>query len=108
MELYQPQRTRRTRKRRRRVRPLSDRIIVKKKSQSKSVMDAGGGTGSNPLSLPPSLSPRGQKKSKFGDRTQKHYLPYEERKGQFILLSLKRKREKKHKKYEHIEHGRGM
>lgn len=30
-------------------------LIVKIKSQSKSVMDAGGGTGSNPLSLPPSL-----------------------------------------------------
>lgn len=56
-------------------------------------MDAGGGTGSNPLSLPPSLQ-EAKKKSKFGDRTQKHYLPYEERKGQFILLSLERKREK--------------
>lgn len=33
-------------------------------------------------------------KIKIWDRTQKHYLPYEERKGQFILLSLKRKREK--------------
>lgn len=58
-------------------------------------MDAGGGTGSNPLSLPPSLQEAKKKKNKFGDRTQKHYLPYEERKGQFILLSLKRKEEKK-------------
>lgn len=40
-------------------------LIVKIKSQSKSVMDAGGGTGSNPLSLPPSLS-EAKKKSKFG------------------------------------------
>lgn len=39
-------------------------------------MDAGGGTGSNPLSLPHSLQ-EAKKKSKFGDRTQKHYLPYE-------------------------------
>lgn len=46
--------------------------------------------------FPLSLSPTAKKKSKskFGDRTQKHYPPYEERKGQFILLSLKRKREK--------------
>lgn len=45
------------------------------------------------LSLPPSLQ-EAKRKTKFGDRTQKHYLPYEERKGQFILLSLQRKREK--------------
>lgn len=64
--------------------------------------------GAAPDRIPfPSLKEQ-KKKSKFGDRTQKHYLPYEERKRQFILLSLKRKKREKHKKYEHIEHGRGM
>lgn len=56
----------------------------------------GGGTGSNPLSLSPSLQEAKKKKNKiWGPYTET--LPYEERKGQFILLSLKRKREKKHK-----------
>lgn len=68
-------------------------LIVKIKSQSKSVMDAGGGTGSNPF---PSLQEPKQKKRRkikiWGPYTETP--PYEERKGQFILLSLKRKREK--------------
>lgn len=55
----------------------------KKKSQSKSVMDAGGGTGSNPLSLSPSLQ-EAKKIKIWGPYTET--LPYEERKGQFILL----------------------
>lgn len=75
----------------------------KKKSQSKSVMDAGGGTGSIPF---PTLSQRGQKKIKIWDRTQKHYLTKRE-KTVHPALPQKKKREK-HKKYEHIEHGRGM
>lgn len=54
-------------------------------------MDAGDGTGSNPLSLPPSLQ-KAKKIKLWGPYTET--LPYEERKGQFILLSLKRKREK--------------
>lgn len=65
----------------------------KKKSQSKSVMDAGGGTGSNPLSLPPSLQ-KAKKKIKIWDRTQKHYLPYEERKDSSSCSPSKEKERK--------------
>lgn len=77
------------------------RIIVNKKSQSKSVMDAGGGTGSNPLSLPP----RGQKKIKiWGPYTETLPTLRREKKTVHPALPQKKKREK----YEHIEHGRGM
>lgn len=54
-------------------------------------MDAGGGTGSIPFPFLP-LSKR-PKKSKFGDRTQKHYLTKKER-TVHPALPQKKKREK--------------
>lgn len=63
-------------------------------------MDAGGGTGWIPF---PFLQEA--KKIKIWDRTQKHYLPYE---GEKDSSSCSPSKEKEKKKYEHIEHGRGM
>lgn len=81
-------------------------LIVKKKSQSKSVMDAGGGTGSNPLSLPPSLQEAKKKIKIWGPYTET--LPNLRRKKTVHPALPQKKKREKYKKYEHIEHGRGM
>lgn len=57
-------------------------------------MDAGDGTGSNPLSLPPSLQEAKKTKQNLGTVHRNTTYLTKREKGQFILLSLKRKREK--------------
>lgn len=63
--------------------------IVKIKSQSKSVMDAGDGTGSNPLSLPPSLQ-EAKKIKIWGPYTETP--PYEETKDSSSCSERKREK----------------
>lgn len=82
------------------VRLLSDRIIVKEKS----VQVCNGCRGRHRIESPFPPSKSRKKKSKFGDRTQKHHLTKREKDSSSCSPS----KEKERKKYEHIEHGRGM
>lgn len=68
-------------------------------------MDAGGGTGSIPFAFLP-LSKRQKKNQNLGT-VHRNTTLRRKKKTVHPALPQKKKREK-HKKYEHIEHGRGM
>lgn len=89
--------TKNTKKKKKKKTSLGPHNCKKIKSQSKSVMDAGGGTGSNPLSLPPSLqeAKKNQKQNLGTVHRNTTYLTKREKDSSSCSPSKEKERNKK-------------